>query len=111
MDLTKDYIAGLIDGEGYIGLWKAQRGYLEQRISKQENHRDSACWSLRNSTQVVPFLNDIMPHLRLKKNQAELLLEYCSLMPVYQRDKVKKTRADDIYYKLQELKHGIARRD
>jgi hypothetical protein len=132
--MSDDYIAGLIDGEGYIGLWKRGGispgyctgikvamvnsdhvllelkgrfgGYIEYRHSKQPNHRPSTGWSLRNSTQVEPFLRRIAPRLHIKQREAELLLEFCSLRPLHPlyAPKEKFERAAEIHAEIQAIR-------
>lgn len=134
-----DYIAGIIDGEGYIGLWKTKSrsllreygyrpgikiamvdcddllyalcdefgGHIHHRIARQDNHRNSTCWELKGKKLLKPFLEDIMPHLRLKTRQAELLHEFCqigNLHPLYAPQE-RFEQAEAIYRKLLELKH------
>jgi hypothetical protein len=102
--MTAEYIAGLIDGEGYLGIWLRKSGYqpgvkiamvgarhvleelqrqfgghIEHRVAKQQNHRDSDCWSLKTKKAIVEFLDTITPHLLIKQRQAELLKEFCEL--------------------------------
>lgn len=105
--VTAAYLAGLIDGEGYIGLisnprkgyetitykpvlkivmtnetmirWLHQSfgGYFETRIFKDSNNKMAYGWSLQNRKQVQPFLEKVKPFLRIKKEQAETVITYC----------------------------------
>ena len=34
-------------------------------------------WGIRNRKQIVPFLENVIPYLRVKKARAEFLLNYC----------------------------------
>ena len=98
------YTAGLIDGEGYIGLIPHSvtknsyspkvkvssttinlveflhdnyGGHLDKlRIHSQENRKMSAMWTLSNGKNVGPFLKKLLPYLRVKNRQANLILEY-----------------------------------
>lgn len=133
-----DYIAGIIDGEGYIGLWKTKTrsqieygyqpgikiamvdcddllyaladefgGYVHHRTASQANHRNSTCWELKGKTLLKPVLEDIMPHLRIKTRQAELLYEFChlgNLHPLY-APLERFELAETIYQELLYLKH------
>lgn len=137
--ITTDYIAGLIDGEGYIGLWKKPTrstvhaiqgyqpgikiamvgadellyalqdefgGYIEYRKSTKPNQRDSVCWTIRNKARTAEFIEYIMPHLVLKKKQAELLLEFCRLGILHPgfAPPERMARADAIHSEIQLLR-------
>ncbi|MGD0331223.1 MAG: hypothetical protein ABSB40_12410 [Nitrososphaeria archaeon] len=34
-------------------------------------------WGIRNRKQIVPFIENIMPYLKVKKQRAQFLLDYC----------------------------------
>jgi len=102
------YIAGLVDGEGYIGLVKVTETrrifrttycYLPTiRISmcdregidfidrlfkgniwfhqKQKGWRDQWEWSAKGKKRVAEILKAILPYLKIKKRQAEVLIEF-----------------------------------
>jgi len=46
------------------------------RLSRP-NSRPIYQWGIRNRKQIVPFLENVLPFLRVKKNRAEFLLNYC----------------------------------
>lgn len=102
----KIYFAGLIDGEGYIYIFnscvgkskkylklgvkiqmvvdesgilvKAKElwgGHLYFHKGKQDQHRDTAEWIVENGG-ALQLLKDILPYLRLKKQQAEIGIEF-----------------------------------
>jgi hypothetical protein len=100
---SKAYIAGYIDGEGCLSIRKRKaksykNGYVIETIcsvsstndqvlqSIRDNYGGSICYANRSprhktlsvltlaSKQLVPFLVDILPFLRLKRRQAEILL-------------------------------------
>ena len=102
----KVYFAGLVDGEGYIFilnscvgqskkylkmgvkiqmvvdesgiLAKAKElwgGHLYFRKGRKTQHRDTAEWIIENDG-ANKFLKDTLPYLRLKKQQAEIGLEF-----------------------------------
>jgi len=105
------YLAGLIDGEGYIGLIKRfekrRKGeptcYYLPNVSvgmcdreavdflnnmfegtfcitkKASPYRDVYQWTALSVKRVQPLLDAIIPYLKVKKKQAELLLEYIEL--------------------------------
>lgn len=99
---TAAYLAGFIDGEGYISLhpstYKGEQYYqpvlkvtstdqwivewmqasfggsVHYREYDNPRFRDAATWQL-NGKKLKPFLQAVAPYLRLKKEQAEILLE------------------------------------
>lgn len=97
--LTASYLAGLLDGEGCLDIRKRQDKYYVARVRitmvdeemilwlknsfggnihhrefKNSNCRDAYTWTVEGR-QVVPILEKVKPYLRLKKQQAEILLE------------------------------------
>ena len=104
--LTAAYVAGLIDGEGYIALehhkgtgaalyrptvkvamcnegiirWLSASfgGHVDIRHAKQKNHRDSFCW-IYTGRKIEPFLRKIRPFLKLKQRQCDILIQRISL--------------------------------
>jgi len=97
------YIAGFVDGEGYISLKRNVRGdqtfyvpivkiastdeiiiqwfkdsfggWYYKRVPKNgENHKDSYYWTLTGKP-LKPFLLTMLPYLKLKKKQCELVLK------------------------------------
>ena len=102
--MTASYLAGFIDGEGYLGLHPAIRckngrtsytaelkvtstdmfiiewmqksygGCYYETKPQKPNHKIAAEWSLHGKN-LKPFLRKIQPYLRLKKKQCELLLK------------------------------------
>lgn len=100
------YIAGIFDGEGNIGIVKRGKmngrtvpiyhlvvrvgmcdedipkllhktfgGYLEHRKRPNPKHRDIYTWSMAYG-KAVDFLTQILPYLKLKKEQAELAIKF-----------------------------------
>ena len=41
------------------------------------NSRPIHQWGIRNRKQIIPFLENVIPYLRVKKHRAEFLLNYC----------------------------------
>jgi len=99
------YLAGVIDSDGNLRVEKKQvrdmigphdrinircaqvipspavellartfSGSLSLKKSGSPNHRDLIAWSLRDRS-AVPALKALLPYLRVKRNQAHLLLE------------------------------------
>ena len=101
------YTAGLIDGEGYIGIVKRHRpdfggkryhqpvvklvntdegmvdwmaqfgGYKYRRKPTTANRNPTWWWELRGWNQVEPFLRQIRPWLRTKAPHADIIAEFC----------------------------------
>lgn len=100
------YVAGLFDGEGYITInkWEVPgRDYIRYQLfvgismtdkpiiemlaaqfggmctshkkQKQPTHRRVFCWKVSSRT-AVPFLKSVKPYLRVKREQAELVLGF-----------------------------------
>lgn len=109
-ETTLAYTAGLIDGEGYVGLMKNRSakdsfiptvkvastdphmvpflnetwgGWIEWRRppNKTKNSKASLCWVICNKPQLQEFLLMIYPYLRVKKAQAEVLISYIQNCP------------------------------
>lgn len=109
------YIAGLVDGEGYVGLVKTSEIRRRKKIKDNITHcfaptvkinmtsrvaiqfiqsifggkiyftpkpapnRDVYDWQLTNKKDCKRVLEEILPFLRLKKRQAEILLDFIFL--------------------------------
>ncbi len=105
--LTKEeiiYLAGLIDGEGYIGIVPHQKKYtrailsisttspeiidfLKNRVGGQvsmfypkegDTHSPYWRWIMKRKKELKELLTKILPYLRCKKANAELVLNYFS---------------------------------
>lgn len=141
MNISKEYLAGLLDGEGYFGLMtrrvKTHDGYQQQGhtptvkmafttrdaqilyelhkkyggyIYHKKAHKTSLSaiqWELKTKSKLIEFLPKIIPYLILKKEQAEILLEYCKLGNVHPKYKTyaeNKKKTDEIFNRLKVLK-------
>lgn len=47
---------------------------------RSDNWNDSVCWHMRHSKQIIPFLRKVKPYLKLKQEQAELVIEAAELV-------------------------------
>lgn len=104
--LTAAYIAGIIDGEGYLGIQKQtgkkysdgikyeaciKVGMTDQKLitwlqisfGGNIHHRigtgknkDSFTWTLRGNRKIKPFLDKVYPYLRIKREQADVIRRY-----------------------------------
>jgi hypothetical protein len=101
-ETDKAYIAGIIDGEGSITvysysdiayikplvnvtntnkellLWLKDnyRGSIYKQASKGSTYKTCYRWQLWGCHRILPMLRDVYPFLRLKKEQAYLLLNH-----------------------------------
>jgi hypothetical protein len=104
--LTAAYLAGLIDGEGYLGIQKNPKesyvgGYAHVGVIKicmtdeviirwlkdsfggnfyeregKDGRKNSYEWCIRHGKNITPFLSKIYPYLKVKKQQAEVLKKF-----------------------------------
>jgi len=97
--LTASYLAGYIDGEGYLGIipnchkssytaklkiasvdkeiidWlKDSYGGSIWKRKFHNNSKDAYNWTLEGKN-LLPFLEKVRPYLKLKKKQADLLIQ------------------------------------
>lgn len=114
-ETKKAYWAGLLDGEGTIGLYTHNQPHGRYRLGFQWNAYVRIYLSGKKGKEILqqllglyvgrvraqppndlgnrqvwgaifdscirikPLLEDLLPYLKVKKKQAELLLEYCNL--------------------------------
>lgn len=108
--LSKEYIAGLFDGEGHVSITVTQReGQTDPKLcvkltnthlpvmemfkeqyggtfylqKKSEEHHLQVYQLSLNVTESKKFLSEILPYLVIKKRQAEIALEFSST--IYRR--------------------------
>ena len=127
------YIAGFVDGEGYLGLqpnhsfgepyyqpvlkiantnreimdWfhRSFGGSLYVRKYEDSKNKDGHVWSL-NGRKLRPFLAVITPFLRIKRRQAEILIEKYRLQDRHQGTPYspeEKTRIQNLYEEMRSL--------
>lgn len=139
MSISPQYIAGFIDGEGYLGLYaysvnkssyvsavkvaqvavglpvlqalqSQYGGHIGFRKSKKDNHQDSYAWELKSKKGINKLLDDTLPYLIVKREQAVLLKEYCELPnrhPLYATPQTM-SRGIEIATELLRLKRPLA---
>jgi len=101
--LEQAYIAGLVDGEGCINiyrintkkvpkwilsisiyncdfnilnwLYKRRGGYLQKRGKRKKKWKQNYAWKI-SANDAMEFLQDIKKYLRIKKRQAELAIKF-----------------------------------
>jgi hypothetical protein len=103
------YVAGLIDGEGYIGIMalrmaRVKRGIYHTPVVKlvvtdiatidflmgrfggyrsvrnfpnNPYYQTAYGWEVKNCQPVIAFLKEVRPWLRIKAQQADVVLEFC----------------------------------
>ncbi len=116
------YYAGLVDGEGHIGIY-GNSPYETHRYNKvsvrismstktaieegqrfwggwisERKNRKSWEWSIQ-SFYAVKFLKDILPHLREKKDQAEIVIEFYRLQKRRVRQVIQKIPTEELEYR------------
>jgi hypothetical protein len=132
------YIAGLVDGEGYIGIRKASwrkyhhlkllvqitnsdreviewinslarvlvgAGYIEV-FKGRKGRRDRYTFKLEGMKSIKQFLQMILPYLRIKKKQAELVLRFISVREKRGWTKPYSDEEYRIYNLLKEIIHS-----
>jgi len=122
------YLAGLVDGEGYIGIirgwpyyrpliaiestsgeimeWlkKFPEGRIYYRKSQNPNWKDCHTWRCHSSSKIKAILAAISPYVVLKKKQVELMHEYLQLrIPRENEAKRRKTRLRPLMEKINEV--------
>jgi len=118
--LNASYLAGFIDGEGYIALkvhknksngnlyytpilkiaqtdesiicWLKESfgGWYYKREYKEDSHSKDSYYWTLTGTNLKPFLQKVCPYLKLKKKQCELVLK---------KIKMQETLGDELPYK------------
>jgi len=106
MKITRRYLAGFLDGEGYFGIMAHTRkdcghgvnyicaikvaqtdrniiSMLQEQFGGYVHHRkfvgnskDAYTWEVKNFTSVEKVLDYVFPYLIVKKRQAETLKEF-----------------------------------
>ena len=106
--LTNEYIAGLFDGEGNVNIYRHEYdaprkagyelsiaihnthkgiverlhgewgGYLQARIRKTDKWKTGYAWKL-SSNEAIALLEKIIPFLVIKREQAEVAIEFQKL--------------------------------
>ena len=118
--LQSAYVAGFIDGEGYISLKIGHRkeskytfytpivkiasveesiiswlkdsfgGWYSKRIAKEETNHRDLYYWTLTGRNLKPFLQAICPYLKIKKKQCELVLR---------KIKIQETMSDELPYR------------
>jgi hypothetical protein len=124
----KGYIAGIIDGEGSLGIakhstrltpyleicntkadfisWlrdKMGLGYITQYIPKKASYNNSYLFSLIRAEEIIQVLDAVEPYLVIKKKHAELLKEFCQLRTHRKKTEPYTEREHQIYVELKNL--------
>jgi hypothetical protein len=150
MNISNQYIAGLIDGEGYIALLPVRKkasknltftptvkigmaddsntalimeylldkfgGHIYRADRSSQVRKDGTrkyntiTWTLRSKKSVGIMLEAIRPYLIIKREQSDLIVEYCRHglnHPLYTKyDKTLHNRQMEIYQTLKMMHRG-----
>ena len=95
--ISSEYIAGLFDGEGCIHVSKQETGvhykvsihqkhlpfitYLRETLGFGKVRLMNAAWAVQfeNKADIIRFLVPIIPFLILRKAEAEIMVQLCSI--------------------------------
>ena len=100
--------------EEIINMLKRQYGgYVYKRtFPNSRNQKDAWAWEIKNKKSVLEFLIQIVDKLKIKKRNAELVIEYCKFPFGFSKKRYKNTyspklviRARDILEELKVLNH------
>jgi hypothetical protein len=85
---------------------------MEIRSKKTAGNRTAYTYTVKGRVRVAKLLDDITPHLHVKKAQAEILTEFCNLPMTHSRHKSFDQTALDrkiaLYSILKQLKQPLA---
>ena len=142
--ISIEYLAGLIDGEGYIAIIPNRTArevtnpsyspsikigmtgesarvlfneitedydcFLEKYVRISKGGRKVYTLNMGGKQRILSFIDKLIPHLRIKQDQALLVKEFCELpyehpkSPVFDKSVVRKRR--ELYEKIKDLKRA-----
>lgn len=132
--MEKAYIAGIIDGEGLIGLYfihslrdlsllpmvaatntkRILIEYLHDKLGgtvgnqpARKNRSPVFIWTANKNSDIATILDSVLPYLLVKKEQAKLLLQYVTnhlAREVPKRTSIPQTELET-YIRLRHLNH------
>lgn len=80
---------------------------VRKRKIYNENWHDANMWMITGNDNIINILEQMLPYLQLKKEQAELMIEFCKSRNISFRKRREEryftTREIEIYEKLKEL--------
>lgn len=118
MTISKQYIAGLFDGEGCIGIYPNHKNYrimvtlnncdkrpLEEfteryggTVIPSGNGKNFTCYVVQlYSENAAAFLEDIVEHLFIKKGAAEVALEFHKIMKAVREGRCSNRIVQELY--------------
>jgi hypothetical protein len=125
-DLERGYVAGIIDGEGHLGIEKEKSylqpfirigntskelllylqnligGKIHQLPKRNKNWKDQFRLDIQRPEEIIAILNEILPLFIVKKIHAQLLFKFCESRLI--RFQQPNTREEFILYeKMKEL--------
>ena len=125
-NININYLAGLIDGEGFFTINYREHKQSKSGISftftpvvgvhmtsvklledvkkqyggnlykRKGTNLIRADWSIRQAANVYPFLKNLKPYLKVKVEQAELLINFCKRFKFYTGKKYSKLSEEEI---------------
>lgn len=124
-DSERAYVAGIIDGEGYVGILKARKDvhmrprvdventsellidylakttglakkYKKMRKNSKPNHHQIWSWTVRKFSEIKSLCEAVLPFLVIKRRHTELLLELISLREKSYEKSMEKLVRDDV---------------
>lgn len=125
--MTPEYLAGFFDGEGYVGVQvpggKASsiQTIVVQKdteilhdiqsvyggvVSKRSTGGTSSWYA--TGYKALPFLKSILPHLRYKKPQVEIAIEYQETLTGHGKGPEVQAMKEQVRNRLSEMKGGAS---
>jgi len=92
----------MIELEAIDLIWK-EMGFGHMHIDKPRKNRPNSKpiyhWYMRKKENLIPFLNGIMPYLRVKTSRAQHLLEFCHHLVNYKNPCYKGLPQEELEYR------------
>lgn len=86
-------------------LYEKFGGYLNKRISKIADHKDSWQWEMKGTTRVNQLLKLVYPYLRIKKESADVVIKFTDMFiesKISGRHRGCRPTTEELYKKLEE---------
>jgi hypothetical protein len=93
---------GMIEHEA-IDLIQNELGFGHMSIDGARKNRPNSKpiyhWYLRNWREVIPFIENILPYLRVKKDRAQHVLDYCKHLSLYPNPGYRGVSSEELDYR------------
>ena len=73
--------------------------YIDGARKSRPNSKPIYHWYMRNKDQLIPFLEGIMPYLRVKKDRAKHLLDFCYHLKTQKNPGYRGVPQDELDYR------------